>query len=43
MKAVMLNACRCVEKLLREKEDDLGAYYLKIMGYNRRYCRVWER
>jgi len=43
MKAVMLNACRCVEKLLREKQDDPGAYYLKMMDYNRRYCRAWER
>jgi hypothetical protein len=43
MKVVMLNACQCVEKLLREKQEGPGAYYLKMMDYNRRYCRAWER
>jgi hypothetical protein len=43
MKAVMLNACQCVEKLLREKQDDPAAYYPKMMDYNQRYCRPWER
>src|SRR5690554_5859179 len=38
MKAIMLNACQRVEQLLREKQEDAGAYYLKILDYNRRYC-----
>ena len=43
MKKIVLNACQCVEKLLREKQEDPGAYYRKIMDYNLRYCRNWER
>ena len=31
MKAIMLAACEAVEKLLREKEEDTGEYYLKMM------------
>ena len=43
MKTLMLNACKAVEKLLREKQDDPGAYLLKMMQYNLTYCRQWER
>jgi len=43
MKAIMINACEAMERLLREKQEDAGAYYLKIMEYNRRYCRAWDR
>jgi hypothetical protein len=43
MKKIVINACQCVEKLLREKQDDPGAYYQKIMEYNLQYCRKWER
>ena len=43
MKNVMLNACQCVEKLLREKHENPGTYFQKIMEYNLRYCRKWDR
>jgi hypothetical protein len=43
MKVIMLNACQRVEQLLREKQEDAGAYYLKILDYNRKYCWAWER
>lgn len=43
MKTIMLNACRKIEALLREKQDDPEAYALKIVDYGWRYCRNWER
>jgi hypothetical protein len=43
MKKIMVSACQCVEKLLREKQENPGAYYQKIMEYNLKYCRNWER
>lgn len=43
MKKIMLNACQGVEKLLRERQEDSAAYYQKIMEYNLKYCRKWER
>jgi hypothetical protein len=43
MKKIMLNACQCVEKLLREKQENAGAYYQTIMEYNLKYCRKWHR
>ena len=43
MKKIMLNACQCVEKLLKEKQDDPAAYYQKILEFNLKYCRKWER
>lgn len=43
MKKIMLNACQRVEQLLQEKQTDAGAYYLKIMDYNRKYCWKWDR
>lgn len=43
MKKIMINASQCVEKLLREKQEDPSAYYQKIMEYNLKYCRKWER
>jgi hypothetical protein len=43
MKKIMANACQCVEKLLREKQEDAGAYYRKIMEYHLKYCRKWDR
>ena len=43
MKTIMLNACQRVEQLLREKQKDAGAYYIKIIDYGYKYCRVWER
>jgi len=43
MKKIMLHACQCVEKLLREKQDDPAAYYQKIVEYSLHYCRQWER
>jgi len=43
MKAIMINACERMEQLLREKQEDAGSYYLKIMDYNRKYCHAWQR
>jgi hypothetical protein len=43
MKRLMINASKAVEELLKEKAEDAGAYYWKMMDYNRRYCRGWER
>lgn len=43
MRAIMISACECVERLLRQKQDDPGAYYLKMMDFNKRYCRNWAR
>ena len=43
IKNIMIFASKSVEKLLREKEEDSGSYYVKIMDYNVRYCRGWER
>ena len=43
MRAIMISACECVERLLRQKQDDPGAYYLKMMDFNKRYCRSWAR
>lgn len=43
MKELMLNACEHMEKLLRLKQDDPGAYYQKIMEFDLKFCREWER
>lgn len=43
MKELMLNACEHMEKLLRLKQDDPGAYYQKIMEFNLKFCREWDR
>jgi hypothetical protein len=43
MKTLVLAACRAVEKLLREEQDDPGAYCVQMMEYNLQYCRKWER
>jgi hypothetical protein len=43
MKEIMITACRVVEKLLKEREQDPAAYYQKIMDFNLKYCRRWER
>ena len=39
----LLAACQAVETLLREKQKDPGAYYMKIMRYNLLYCKKWDR
>ena len=43
MKALMLNACEYVAKLLELKESDPEAYYRQMLVYNRTHCRGWER
>ena len=43
MKRIMVNACQCVEKLLQEKQENPDAYYQKILEYNLKYCRNWDR
>ena len=43
MKMIMLAACDAVERLLREKEEDAGEYYLKMMDYGLKYCHGWKR
>ena len=43
IKEVMLNACRCLERLLREREEDPDGYFAKILGANIMYCCQWER
>ena len=43
MKALMINACQGVERLLRLKERDPDEYKRQIVSYNFRYCRGWER
>jgi hypothetical protein len=40
---LMLNACEHMEKLLRLKQEDPGAYFQKIMGFSLQFCREWER
>jgi hypothetical protein len=43
MKAIMINASRMMEKLLREKQDNPEEYAVKIIKYAFDYCRDWER
>ena len=43
MKKLMIFASESVERLLREKAEDSGAYLCKMMQYNRNYCRGWGR
>lgn len=43
MKKIMLNACEHMEKLLRLKQEDPAAYYRKILEFNLKFCRKWER
>jgi hypothetical protein len=43
MKALMIAACECVEKLLRLKAKDPGRYDKVIKGYNFMYCCDWDR
>lgn len=43
MKALMLSACRCMERLLREKAENPLRYFESIMGANFSYCGQWER
>ena len=43
MRKLMISASESVERLLREKAEDSGAYLWKMMQYNRIYCRAWER
>ena len=43
MKAIMINACGHVAKLLELKEAAPDEYYKKMMSYNCLYCRSWER
>ena len=43
MKKIMLAACQVIETLLREKQTDPGAYYMKLMQYNHIYCKAWDR
>jgi hypothetical protein len=43
MKALMLNACRQLAKLLELKESNPAEYAWRIMAYNDDYCRSWER
>jgi len=43
MKEIMINACKCVEKLLRVKEEKPKEYNTDIKKYNIMYCNNWER
>ena len=43
MKAMMINACEQVAKLLEMKETDPEAYYRQMLSYNHMYCRRWNR
>jgi len=43
MKELMLNACECMERLLRLKEEDPTAYRQKLMGFSLQFCRKWDR
>ena len=43
MKALMINACEHVAKLLELKETDPEEYYRQMLSYNHMYCRRWER
>lgn len=43
MKTIMLEACRCLERLLREKRNDPEAYYAKIVHVRHAFCKFWER
>ena len=43
MRALMINASRTLEKLLRLKEKNPDEYYDRLARYNLMYCRSWER
>lgn len=43
MKALMIAACRYVERLLREKAENPVRYFEEIIGANFSYCAQWER
>lgn len=43
MRALMLNACRQLEKLLELKARDPVDYERQIKAYCVRYCHRWER
>ena len=43
MKALMLNACRELARLLELKSRDPAEYDRQIKAYNERYCWNWER
>ena len=43
MKALMINACKVVKRLLRLKESDPEEYHRQTVSYNFRYCHGWER
>lgn len=43
MKTIMLEACRSLERLLREKQDDPKAYYAQIVHARHAFCKFWER
>jgi len=43
MKALMINACEQVAKLLELKEAHPEEYYRQMLSCNYRYCRRWER
>lgn len=43
MKALMINACRQLTKLLELKASNPAEYARQIKSYNIRYCRNWER
>ena len=43
MKALMINACRQMAKLLELKAIDSMEYERKIKSYNAQYSKTWER
>ena len=43
MKAIMINASRKVEKLLREKQENPEEYVVQLIDFTMKNCRDWER
>jgi hypothetical protein len=43
MKALMIQACRQLARLLQLKSDDPAEYDRQIHAYHQLYCRGWER
>jgi hypothetical protein len=43
MKALMLNACETMERLLRLKESDPAEYAQHVRAYSVKYCQDWQR
>ncbi len=43
MKAIMINASREVEKLLREKQNNPEEYVVQLIDFAAQNCLEWER